>query len=109
MKRCDRPCRLSTEDTIACAMGLLIIVEEIFEFQDGTIHFVPLLSYEVIDKERLRRGDNLEMRLPDGTSITTTLHGLDFFRPSQRKCGLCVNKPLTKSDIPAGTEIWKIR
>jgi hypothetical protein len=60
-------------------MGLLIIVEEIFEFQDGTIHFVPLLSYEVIDKERLRRGDNLEMRLPDGTSITTTLHGLDFF------------------------------
>lgn len=89
-------------------MGLLIIVEETFEFQDGTIHFAPALSHEVIDRERLKRGDNLEMRRPDGTSITTTLHSLDFLRPSHGKCGLCVNKPLTKSDIPAGTEIWKI-
>jgi hypothetical protein len=29
-------------------------------------------------------------------------------RVSGLKIGLCVNKPLTKADIPAGTEVWKV-
>jgi hypothetical protein len=89
-------------------MGLLIIVEETFQFQDGTIHFAPAVSFEVIDRERIREGDRLELRRPDGTAIMTTLHSLDFLKPSNGKCGLCVNRPRTKSDIPAGTEIWTI-
>jgi len=81
---------------------------ETFEFRDGTIHFAPGVSFEVIKREQLKKGDDLELRRPDGSAITTTLHSLDFLKPSHGKCGLCVNKPLTKSDIPAGTEIWKI-
>ena len=89
-------------------MKLLIVVADIFEFQDGTLHFAPAVPFAVADEARLKQGDHLELRRPDGTIVKTTLYGLDFFRPSNGKLGLSVNKPLTKRDIPVGTEIWKV-
>jgi len=86
----------------------LIVVADIFEFQDGTLHFWPLVPFEVIDREHLKAGDPLELRRPDGTIVKTTLHSLDWPYPSKGKLGLCVDKPLTKVDIPVGTEIWKV-
>ena len=89
-------------------MGLLIIVEDVFEFGDGTIHFAPAVPFEVIDRERLKQGDQLELRRPDGTTLRTALYNFDFLRPSHGKSGLCVNSPLTKEDVTVGTEIWKV-
>jgi hypothetical protein len=53
-------------------------------------------------------GDPLKLRTPDGTTIRTTLYGLDWPSPMCGKLRLSVNQPLTKADIPVGTEIWKV-
>jgi hypothetical protein len=89
-------------------VNLLIVVAETFEFQDGTLHFAPAVPFAVAEKAYLKQGDQLELRRPDGTSVRTNLHCFDFLVPSREKLGLCVNKPLTKADIPAGTEVWKV-
>ena len=87
-------------------MNLLIVVTEIFEFQDGTLHFAPAVPFAVADGAHLKQGDRLELRRPDGSVVATTLLGIDRFSPSNGTVGLCLGKPLTKSDIPVGTEIW---
>jgi hypothetical protein len=89
-------------------VSLLIVVAETFEFQDGTLHFAPAVPFAVAEQAHLKQGDQLELRRPDGTSVRTKLHCFDFLVPSREKIGLCVNKPLTKADIPAGTEVWKV-
>ena len=87
-------------------MRLLVVVDDTFEFQDGTLHFLPLVAIPSL--EGVRAGDPLELRRPDGTTINATLYGLDWPSPMRGEMGLSVNKPLTKADIPVGTEIWKI-
>jgi hypothetical protein len=89
-------------------VSLLIVVTETFEFQDGTLHFAPAVPFAVAEEAHLRQSDQLELRRPDGTSVRTRLHCFDFLVPSREKIGLCVNKPLTKADIPTGTEVWKV-
>lgn len=86
-------------------MRLLLAVEDVFEFQDGTVHLSPLVAIPIL--EGLKAGDALELRKPDGTVIRTTLYGLDWPSPMRGQVGLSVNMPLTKAEIPAGTEIWK--
>ncbi len=86
----------------------IIVVTDVFEFQDGTLHFSPLVPSEVMEREQLKAGDPLELRRPDGTIVRTSLHSLDWPYPSKGKLGLCLDKPLTKMDIPVGTEIWKV-
>src|SRR5258708_1939153 len=86
---------------------LLLIVDDSFEFQDGTIHFTPGVPFAKLDSGiRVKPGDRLELRRPDGTTMTTPLNSLEFFTPSRGECGIALNKPVTKADVPAGTEIW---
>ena len=87
-------------------MRLLIVVDDTFEFQDGTLHFSPLVPVPAL--EGLKAGDPLELRRPDGTTIHTTLYGLDWPSPMSGEMGLSMNKPLTKADVPVGSEIWKV-
>ena len=89
-------------------MTQLIVVEETFELKDGTLHFAPAVPFAVTDRARLKPGDQLELRRPDGTIVRTRLQSFDFLVPSHEKIGICVNKPLTKADIPVGTEVWKV-
>ena len=93
-------------DRIGHAVKLLLVVDDIFEFQDGTLHFSPLVGVSALDG--LKAGDPLELRKPDGTTIRTTLYAFDWPYPMRERCGLSVNKPLTKRDIPVGTEIWRV-
>jgi hypothetical protein len=86
----------------------LIVVSDIFEFQDGTLHFSPAVPIPTADRVHLREGDRLELRRPDGSIVKTTLHGIDRLSPSNGMVGLGLGKPLTKMDIPVGTEIWKV-
>jgi hypothetical protein len=90
------------------SVSLLITISEVFEFQDGTLHFAPAVPFAVVEGAGLKQGDQLELRRPDGTTLITTLHSFDFLVPSHGKVGLCLNKPLTKDEIPVGTEIWKV-
>ncbi len=68
----------------------------------------PAVPLEVADRVHLKQGDELELRRPDGTVITTKLHSFDFLAPSHGKIGLALSRPLTKADIPNGTEVWKV-
>ena len=88
------------------AVSLLIVVEETFELSDGVLHLAPGVPFEVTDRAHLKQGDQLELRRPDGTVITTNVF-FDFHVPSHGKIGLGL-KALTKADIPAGTEVWKV-
>ena len=87
-------------------MRLLLVVDDIFEFQDGVLHFSPLVANPTL--EGVRVGDSLELRRPHGTAIRTTLYAFDLPSPARGQCALSVNKPLTKADIPIGAEIWKV-
>ena len=89
-------------------MSLLIVVADVFELQDGTLHFAPAVPFAVADEARLKPGDHLELRRPDGSIVKTNLLGVDRFYPSNGTVGLGLGKPLTKKDIPVGTEIWKV-
>jgi hypothetical protein len=86
----------------------VIVVSDVSEFQDGTLHFSPAVRFPAADRLRLKVGDHLELRRPDGTIIKSVLHGIDTFSPSNGTVGLCISKPFTKTDIPVGTEIWKV-
>jgi hypothetical protein len=83
-------------------------VEETFELSDGALHLAPAVPSDVVDPAHLKQGDQLELRRPDGTVITAKLHCFDFLVPSQGKIGLGLSKPLTKTDIPVGTEVWQV-
>jgi hypothetical protein len=58
--------------------------------------------------EKLKRGDQLELRTPNGKIIKIKLFGLGW--PSPDKGGLIIQlePSIAKDDIPLGTEIWKL-
>ena len=90
----------------------LIVVTEVFEFSDGTINPVPLVPFALIDPEfgeRLKPGDQLELRRPDGTATTVKLYALSWPSPSKGALGIQLRPPVTKDDLPPGTEIWKVQ
>lgn len=89
-------------------MSLLIVVEDTFDLPDGALHLTPSVPFELVDRVRLKQGDQLELHRPDGTVITAKLHCFDFLVPSQGKIGLGLSKPLTKADVPVGTQVWKV-
>jgi hypothetical protein len=89
-------------------VSLLIVVEDIFDLPDGALHLAPGVPFQAADRAHLKPGDQLELRRPDGTVIAAKFHGFDFLVPNQGKVGLSLGKPLTKADVPIGTEVWKV-
>jgi hypothetical protein len=90
---------------------LLVTVTDVFVFTDGTINVAPLVPFELIDPkrgERLRPGDQLELRSPDGRLVKARLYQLG--RPSPNKGALCIQlfSPVTKDDLAPGTQIWRV-
>lgn len=89
----------------------LIVVAEVFEISGRCICPLPAVPPEVIAPvagERLRPGDSLELRRPDGTLFKTAiLYGLGWLNP---KGGLVIQlePSITPDDLRAGTEIWKV-
>jgi hypothetical protein len=89
----------------------LIVVTDVFEISGRGICLAPLVPHVLIDPdlgERLRPGDQLELRKPDGTVTTVKLYGLGIFRPSQGGLSIELGPAITKSDVPIGTEIWRV-
>jgi hypothetical protein len=87
---------------------LLIVVSDAFDV--GIVVVLPRVPFSVIDAkdgERLRPGADLELRRPDGTTSRTKLYGFDS-KPCEGGRLMALSNPLTKAEVPAGTEIWMV-
>ena len=63
--------------------------------------------------ERFRKGDPIQLKRPDGSTLDWTIGGLDMaitnrkpYEPSPEMPVLLVG--LTKDDAPTGTEVWSV-
>jgi hypothetical protein len=91
----------------------LVSVTEVLEVAGRGIFVVPVMPYALIEgtpKERLQRGDQLELRKPDGSvaRATLTLCSLEWPSPHQGGLILGLGTSITKADVPIGTEIWRV-
>jgi hypothetical protein len=85
----------------------LIVVEDVFDVGDLLL-FTPPVPYAFADHIRLRAGDRLELRRPDGTVLQTSLYCIGRHSPSDGTGPIGLRKPPNKADVPIGTEIWKV-
>jgi len=82
---------------------LLFTVTDHFDVQGLGVVVAPGIGPE----ERLLRGDPLDIRRPDGSSLRTHVAGLESL--AQRALGTTpILFPLTKADLPLGAEVWSV-
>src|SRR5262245_15489691 len=89
----------------------LVTVADVFELSGRGICPLPIVPDAQINPdvgERLKVGDTLELRRPNGTVLRVKLYGLGFFSPSKDGLGIELGPKLSKADVPIGTEIWKV-
>lgn len=92
-------------------MRRLVRVTEVLEIAGRGIFVVPVVPHALIEgapKERLQRGDQLELRKPDGSVARATLCSLEWPSPHQGGLILGLGTSITKADVPIGTEIWRV-
>lgn len=82
----------------------LITVE--YRATDGTyVSLGPCIPLEVAEA-----GDGIELHRPDGTSFRTTIVGFLYgiCSPSSGKRAIVLSRLIFMSDVPRGTEVWRI-
>lgn len=88
------------------------MVAEAFDLKEwGFTALVPSVPFALIEPSsgrRLKAGDSLELRKPDGTIAKAILHSLSWPAPSMDGLGLLLKPSITKADVPPGTEVWSI-
>lgn len=89
----------------------LVTVADVFELSGRGICPLPVVPHALINPEvgeRLKVGDDLELRRPNGTVTRVKLYGPGW--PSPSKGGVCIElgSTLSKADVPVGTEIWTV-
>ena len=87
---------------------LLFVVTGTFTVRD-VVCVEPLVPFALLETEQLKKGDNLELRKPDGSVIQTAVYGLEWVVPSRGALCMTLPPPLRKEDVPPGTEIWKVQ
>lgn len=57
---------------------------------------------------RVRTGDPLELRRPDGSRLATQLAAIPHLRPyyPDRPFTFSLPRGIEKADVPVGTEVW---
>jgi len=96
---------------MASTQRRLIIVTDAFEVAGRCICPCPVVPYSLVDPtegERLKPGDQLELRKPDGTVTKVQLYGLGWPSPVQSGLIIQLEPSVKRDDLPAGTEIWKV-
>lgn len=84
----------------------LLTVDDTFTIAGRGLVLTPPI--QMLPGERLRPGDTLLLKHPDGSETVTTLGGLELSRPNpDGKVGLMLDR-LTKVDVPIGTEVWSV-
>jgi hypothetical protein len=84
----------------------LFVVEDTFFIKGRGL--VPVPGIVPIEEERFRVGDPLLLKRPDGTSISTTIGGLERLCPNPRHDVVIMLKGFSKEDVPVGTEVWSV-
>lgn len=85
---------------------LLSIVEDVFELS-GRPSVVIVPGVPRAGDCRLKVGDPLKLRRPDGTEASTFVGGLELTSPpSTTSIALMLGPSMTKADVPIGTEVW---
>jgi len=80
---------------------LLMTVEDTFDIRGRGLVLVPGVSHDVA----CRVQDWIEVRRPNGTSLSTRIAGIEGIGvPVQRV--LCLPPEIRKTDVPIGSEIW---
>ena len=84
---------------------LLFVVDDHFDIRERGLILAP--GIEPIGDERFTVGSPLLLKRPDGSSIETTIGGLEMLlTPKPTTQVPILLKGLGKSDVPIGTEVW---
>ena len=89
-------------------MTLLSTVEDVFEIEGRGCVIAPGLGESTPSHVHLRNRDPIALRRPDGSTIETHIHALEFLDgPNGRSCVSILLPPaITKAEVPIGTEVW---
>jgi hypothetical protein len=81
-------------------------VEDTFSIAGRGLVFVPGII--PTGDEKVRVGDPLLLKRPDGKWVDTVISGLELVCPNPRREVCFLLKGLTKDDVPVGTEAWSV-
>ena len=89
-------------------MRHLSTVEDRFEITGRGCVVVPGIPHDCPKDIAVRRGDTIELRKPDGTSLRTRIYEIEFCDGPGKRSDVAFLLPpeITKADVPVGTEIW---
>ena len=77
---------------------LLFVVEDTFSIKGRGTVLVPGFPVRL----KMTAGASLELRLPDGSRLATTIGGIAMCCPNL----VPILVPVPKEQIPVGTEVW---
>ena len=71
-------------------------------------------GFKIEQYGRFRKGDEVVLRRPNGSTIKTKIAGVEYppsitwleKRPENPSYGILVEPPITRDDVPIGTEVW---
>jgi hypothetical protein len=87
---------------------LLSEVTDVFFIEGRGCVILPGAPYPSATIPVLRRGSPITLRRPDGSQIATHIQELEMInrRPPVPFVPIFLRTPISKSDIPVGTEVW---
>lgn len=87
---------------------LLSKIEQVFQFNDLGCIIVPGIPTEIKNRCKLKVGDEIELRFPDGKVMSTKIASINMVcgTPSPPPIPLMLPKEIKKNEIEIGTEVW---
>lgn len=85
-------------------LKLLSIVEDHFEISGRGLVVIPGIPLD--GDWTLRIGDKVLLELPNGTSTTTIIRGIEMAGGKRLFVPLLLGAELNKEAVPIGTKIW---
>jgi hypothetical protein len=88
----------------------LFTVSEVFAPKNRGLVLMPGVS--VHHGPTVRVGDTVELRRPDGQTLTSVIQGYEHVNPLpplvNYSVAILVRSGLVENDVPVGTEVWLI-
>lgn len=91
-------------------MKHLTTVRERFEIEGLGCVVVPGISETWPKNTPIQRGDSIELRKPDGTSLRTRIQSVeicDYKIGERSEVAILLPPEIKKVDVPVGSEIWR--
>ncbi len=83
-------------------------VDDVFDLDETGCVLAPGIPVNIKPNSRIKVGDELELRFPDGRKKLTHVAGLMTLcgTPSEPPIPIGLPKEFTKANIPLKTELW---